>query len=227
VRTIVLVEGVTDELALTLAARRSGRDLKAEGVSVVLINGAHAISRFLRQLAAEEPGAKLAGLYDEGEEEVIRAALERAGYGPNLDRSQLEGVGFFACIADLEDELIRAASETDLSRLVELEGDAQPWRTFRNQHAWHGRPVDQQFRRFIRSLSERNSRLVMGRIGAEPAGDIASPRKRADFRVVPHIDLVVPLLQLADAGIVAARVEALSPPPDHGAQIVRRGPANT
>src|SRR5712691_1134945 len=77
VHTIVLVEGVTDELALTLAAQRSGRDLKAEGVSVVPINGAHAISRFLRQLAAEEPGAKLAGLYDEGEEEVIRAALER------------------------------------------------------------------------------------------------------------------------------------------------------
>jgi len=160
VRTIVLVEGVTDELALTLAARRSGRDLEAEGVSVVAINGAHAISRFLRQLAAEEPGAKLAGLYDEGEEEVIRVALERAGYGPNLDRSRLEGVGFFACKVDLEDELIRAAGETNLARLIELEGDAQPWRTFRSQHAWHGRPVDQQFRRFIRSVSERNSRYI-------------------------------------------------------------------
>ena len=159
-RTIVLVEGVTDELALRLAARRSGRDLKAEGVSIVPINGAHAISRFLRQLAAEKPGAKLAGLYDEGEEEVIRAALERAGYGPNLDRSQLEGVGFFACVADLEDELIRAAGETNLSRLIQLEGDAQPWHTFRSQQAWHGRPVDQQFRRFIRSVSERNSRYI-------------------------------------------------------------------
>ena len=160
VRAIVLVEGVTDELTLTLAARRSGRDLKAEGVSVVPINGAHALSRFLRHLAAEEPGVRLAGLYDEGEEEVIRAALERAGYGPNLDRSRLEGVGFFACIADLEDELIRAASESDLSRLIELAGDAQPWRTFRNQQAWRGRPVNQQFRRFIRSVSERNSRYI-------------------------------------------------------------------
>src|SRR5438067_12651925 len=90
VGTIVLVEGVTDALALTLAARRSGRDLEAERVSVVPINGAHAISRFLRQLAAEEPGAKIAGLYDQGEEEVLRAALERQGYGPNLDRSHLE-----------------------------------------------------------------------------------------------------------------------------------------
>ena len=159
-RTIVLVEGVTDELAVTLAARRSGRDLEAEGVSIVPINGAHAISRFLRRLAAEEPGAKIAGLYDEGEEEVIRAALKRAGYGPDLDRSQMEGVGFFACVADLEDELIRAAGETNLSRLIEIEGDAQPWRTFRNQHVWHGRPVDQQFRRFMRSVSERNSRYI-------------------------------------------------------------------
>jgi len=74
VHTIVLVEGVTDELALTLAARRSGRDLKAEGVTVVPINGAHAISRFLRQLAAEEDGAKLAGLYDEGSSVSSRLA---------------------------------------------------------------------------------------------------------------------------------------------------------
>ena len=160
VRTIVLVEGVTDELALRLAARRSGRDLEAEGVSIIPINGAHAISRFLQQLAAEKPGARLAGLYDEGEEDVIRAALERAGYGPNLDRGHLEGVGFFACIADLEEELIRAAGETTLSRLIQLEGDAQPWRTFRSQQAWHGRPVDQQLRRFIRSVSERNSRYI-------------------------------------------------------------------
>jgi len=59
---IVLVEGVSDELALTLAARRSGRDLEGEGVSVVPLNGAHGFSAFLRRLATEEPGARLAGL---------------------------------------------------------------------------------------------------------------------------------------------------------------------
>ena len=89
-----------------------------------------------------------------------RSALERVGFGPNLDRSRLEEVGFFACSADLEDELVRAAGEAHLSRLIELEGDQQPWHTFRNQHAWHGRPADQQFRRFIRSISERNSRYI-------------------------------------------------------------------
>ena len=159
-RAIVLVEGVTDQLAVMLAARRLGRDLEAGGVSVVPINGAHAIGRFLRKMGAEEPGAKLAGLYDEGEEAVIGAALERTGYGPQPDRSQLEKIGFFACSVDLEDELIRAAGEAHLLRLIEREGDTQPWHTFQHQAAWHGRPVDQQFRRFIRSMSERNSRYV-------------------------------------------------------------------
>ena len=157
---IVIVEGVTDRLAVTLAARRLGRDLDAEGVSVVAINGAHAIGRFLRQLAADEPGARLAGLYDDAEEHVIRTALEGAGRGPNLDRAALERMGFFACVADLEDELIRAAGEDHVSRLIELEGDAQPWHTFRKQRAWQGRPADQQLRRFIRSISERNPRYV-------------------------------------------------------------------
>jgi hypothetical protein len=160
VRAIVLVEGVTDALALTLSAQRLGRDLEAEGVSVVPINGAHAISTYLRRMVSEGQHAQLAGLYDEGEQEVIRAALERAGHGPNLDRAGLESAGFFACSADLEDELIRAAGEDVLSRLIELEGDAQPWHTFQRQQAWQGRPFDQQFRRFIRSVSERNSRYI-------------------------------------------------------------------
>ena len=159
-RTIVLVEGQTDELALTLAARRLGRDLVAEGVSIVPMNGAHGIGRFLERLAAEEPGANLAGLYDEGEEKVIRAALERAGYGSDLDRGGLERAGFFACSADLEDELVRAAGEAILLELIDREGDTQPWHTFQKQQAWQGRQLDQQFRRFIRSVSGRNSRYI-------------------------------------------------------------------
>lgn len=159
-RTVVLVEGVTDELALTLAARRSGRDLAAEGVSIVPINGAHGISRVLQRLSVEEPRTRPAGLYDSGEEQVIRTALERAGFGSNLDRRRLEDLGFFACVADLEDELIRAAGEALVLRLIDLEGDAQPWHTFRKQAAWRGRPVNQQFRRFIRSIKGRNTRYI-------------------------------------------------------------------
>jgi hypothetical protein len=187
VRTIVLVEGMTDELALTLAARRSGRDLEAEGITVVPINGAHAIGRFLRQLATDEPEAKVAGLYDEAEEEVVRAALERAGFGANLDRGQLEGIGFFACVTDLEDELIRAAGETHLSRLIELENDAAPWHTFRKQQAWQGRPMDEQFRRFIRSVSERNSRYIRAVIESIDVGRLPRPLRLLLDYVEPEV----------------------------------------
>lgn len=173
--TIVLVEGVTDELALRLAARRLGRDLEAERVSVVPMNGAHAMSRFLRNLAAEQPHARLAGLYDEGEEAVIRSALEGAGYGPGLVRHGLERAGFYACSVDLEDELIRAAGEDAISRLIEGSGDAQPWHAFRRQQAWQGRPVDQQFRRFIRSVSERNSRYIRKMIESIDPLDLPRP----------------------------------------------------
>lgn len=174
-RTIILVEGVTDELALTLAARQSGRDLASEGVSVVPINGAHAIGRYLQRLTTEEPQARLAGLYDEGEERVIRRALERAGHGPGQDRAGLERIGFFACSADLEDELVRAAGPTILAKLIGLEGDGQSWRTFRRQPAWQGRPEEQQLRRFIRSVSSRNGRYVRAIVEALTPSDLPRP----------------------------------------------------
>jgi len=160
VAAIVLVEGITDELALTLAARRSGRDLTAEGVTIIGTNGAQGLARVLRQIAAEHPAPTVAGLYDAGEEPVVRAALERAGLGRDLDRSRLERLGFFACDSDLEEELTRAAGDALLSRLIELEGDSQAWRTFRKQRHWQGRPADEQFRRFMRSVSDRNSRYI-------------------------------------------------------------------
>ena len=171
----ILVEGVTDALALTLAARRMGRDLEAEGASIVVINGAHAIGGALRRLAQDEPAAIPAGLYDVGEEEVIRTALQRGGFSPGLTRESLEGIGFFACSVDLEDELIRAAGEAVLSRLIELEGDAQPWHTFQRQSAWQGRPTNQQFRRFIRSVSSRNSRYIRAIVEAIDPAQLPRP----------------------------------------------------
>lgn len=184
-RTLVLVEGVTDVLALTLAARRLGRDLEAAGVSVVPINGAHAISRFLERMAADKPRPNIAGLYDEGEEDVIRAALRRAGYGPALEAGDLERIGFFACRADLEDELVRAAGVQLISRLIELEGDRQAWHTFRVQHAWQGRPMEQQFRRFMRSQSERNSRYIRATIEAIDPSKLPRPLRRLLDHVAP------------------------------------------
>ena len=156
----MIVEGTTDQLALTLAARRLGRDLEAEDITVMPIGGAHAINGFLADLVGKHSEVKIAGLCDEGEEGVFRAALERAGFGSDLSRGDLERLGFFVCSADLEDELIRAIGTTAIARLTELAGDARAWYTFQRQPAWQGQATDQQFRRFVRSVSERNTRYI-------------------------------------------------------------------
>ena len=77
-KAVVLVEGESDRIAVETLAARRGRDLAAEGVAVVAVGGAHALERALRTLDAE----RVAGLYDRGEEAVIRRALDRAGVAP-------------------------------------------------------------------------------------------------------------------------------------------------
>ena len=62
VRTVVLVEGVSDKVALEALAARRGRDLAAEGVSVVAIGGAQAIGRFLALYGPQGSNVGLAGL---------------------------------------------------------------------------------------------------------------------------------------------------------------------
>jgi hypothetical protein len=46
-RAVVLVEGRSDEVAVRTLAERRGRDLAAEGVSVLAVGGAQAMGRFL------------------------------------------------------------------------------------------------------------------------------------------------------------------------------------
>jgi len=106
--TVVLVEGISDQIAIeTLAARRK-LDLAAERVVVVPAGGAHAMARYLAQFGPAGAGLRLAGLCDSGEEEMVRRGLARAGIGSPRSRAGLERLGFYVCVEDLEDELIRA-----------------------------------------------------------------------------------------------------------------------
>jgi hypothetical protein len=154
-RAVVLVEGVSDQLALAALARRRGRDLDAEGISVVAMGGAQAIGVFLGALGPRGLGVELAGLCDAGEAGHFRRALERAGFGTNLTRSRMESLGFYVCVADLEDELIRALGVSAVERVIDAQGDLGPFRTFQRQPAWRGRPTEEQLRRFIGTHSGR------------------------------------------------------------------------
>ena len=154
---IVLVEGLSDQIAVETLARRRGRDLEREGVVVVPIGGAQAIGRFLTRFGSD---TILAGLCDVGEEDVFRRSLEHAGFGSNLTRSDMERIGFHVCVEDLEDELIRALGATAIEAVLASQGDLGSFRTFQKQPAWRSRPVEAQLRRYMGSADRRKLRYA-------------------------------------------------------------------
>jgi hypothetical protein len=155
---VVLVEGVSDRCALEALAERRGRDLDAEGVSVIPIGGAQAIGKFLDQFGPEGLDVKLAGLCDAGEEGDFRRGLDRAGLGSHPTRVEMERLGFYVCVADLEDELIRALGADAVEQVVDAQGELGSFRTLQKQSAWHGRATEEQLRRFMGSGGRRKIR---------------------------------------------------------------------
>jgi hypothetical protein len=160
VDAVVLVEGISDKCALEALAERRGRNLSAEGVSVVPIGGAQAIGRFLNRFGPTGLGVRLAGLCDAAEAEEFRRGLERAGLGSRLSRADMEALGFYVCVADLEDELIRALGAAAVERVVHAQGDLGSFRTLQKQPAWRGRPPEEQLRRFMGSGGRRKIRYA-------------------------------------------------------------------
>jgi hypothetical protein len=150
-RAIVLVEGVSDQLAVEALAQRHGRDLDRERIVIVPMGGAQAIGRLLARFGPRGSGTTLAGLYDLGEEDVIRSGLERAGLGTSLTRADMERLGFYVCVEDLEDELIRSLGAEAVEQVLDAQGYLGSFRTFQKQPAWRGRPTEAQLRRFLGS----------------------------------------------------------------------------
>ena len=159
VRSIVLVEGISDQHALEALAERRGRDLEAEGIAVVPIGGAQSIRRFLDRLGPHGLDLRLAGLCDAGEEAEFRRGLERAGLGSGLTRAGMEALGFYVCDGDLEDELIRALGAAR-SRGSSTPRATSALRTLQKQPPWRGRPAEEQLRRFMGSGGRRKIRYA-------------------------------------------------------------------
>jgi len=149
VRKVVLVEGVSDKIALETLAVRRGRDLAAEDVSVVAIGGAQAIGRALAVYGVEGASVVLAGFCDLGEEGAFRRALERAGRGVDLDRGAMERLGFFVCDRDLEDELIRSLGVEAVEEIFAAHRKLGSFRTYQKQPAHRGRATEEQLRGFL------------------------------------------------------------------------------
>lgn len=145
--TVVFVEGASDRVALLKLAERRGRDLRAEGVEVVAIGGAHALPRFL----ASTRSARLVGLCDAGEAREFTRALDDV----------------YVCDADLEDELIRAIGAERLQAIIEEQGELHSFRTLQKQPAQRARTIEQQLRVFLGNRKVRYAELLVGEL--EPA----------------------------------------------------------
>ena len=159
-RTVVLVEGTSDQVALQTLAARRGRDLAAEGVSIVPMGGARSIGRFLERFGPRGLDLRLAGLCDAREEVDFRRGLEQAGLGSDLGRAEMAALGFHVCVADLEDELIRCLGTAAVERVVERQGELGSFRTFQRQPAQRGRSLQDQLRRFMGTRSGRKRRYA-------------------------------------------------------------------
>lgn len=127
---VVLVEGITDRIALEAVAAKLGRNLVAEGIDVVPIGGAQAI----RRAAAEHAGERVVGLCDAPEERWFRRVL---------------GAATYVCVENLEDELIRALGAARVEEVVAAQGDLETFRNFQNQPAWRGRSTESQLLRWM------------------------------------------------------------------------------
>ena len=174
-RAVVLVEGVSDQAAIEALARRRGWDLRAEGVAVVPMGGATNIRKFLDVYGPGGSGLRLAGLCDAGEEGEYRRGLERAGLGSDLTRAGMEALGFYVCVADLEDELIRALGAPAVERIVADQGELRSFRTLQKQAPHRGRPTDQQLRRFMGSGGGRKAVYARLLVGALDLAQVPRP----------------------------------------------------
>ena len=136
---VVLVEGITDRIALEAVAAKFGLDLAAARIEIVPIGGAQAI----RRAAARLEGERVVGLCDAGEERWFRRVL---------------GDATFVCVEDLEDELIRALGSAEVEQVIDAQRELESFRNFQKQLAWRGRPVDAQLHRWLRAAHRRNKR---------------------------------------------------------------------
>ena len=181
--TVVLVEGASDQAALEALAVRRGRDLGAEGVSIVPIGGAQAIGSFLDRFGPRGLDVRLAGLCDAGEEGDFRRGLARAGLGTDLTRAEMEALGFYVCVVDLEDELIRSLGTAAVERVVEAQGDLRSFRTLQKQPAQQGRTHEEQLRRFLGTRGGR--KIQYARLLVEALDPSRVPRPLD--RVLAHV----------------------------------------
>lgn len=158
-RVVVLVEGESDRVALRVLSGRLGRDLAAEGVTILPMGGVTNIGAFASEHGPQGLGRRVIGLYDVAEKHHVRRGLAAAGLpvdpvvGPVAQ-------GFHACDPDLEGELLRALELDAAEAVVDRAGEGRSLRLLAQMPAQRGWSREQLLRRFLGSQSGRKARYA-------------------------------------------------------------------
>lgn len=170
---VVLVEGLSDCFAVEAAARQSGRNLERERVAVVPMGGATNLGRFLEHFGPPGLHVRVAGLCDVAEAAFFNRALARAGMTERAD-SMAPG-GFFVCVRDLEDELIRALGPRRVEAIIMQEGELTSLRTLQQMPFHRGGTIADQLHRFMGVRSGRKYRYAPLLVEALDSAELPRP----------------------------------------------------
>jgi hypothetical protein len=145
----------------------------------VAMGGASNTGHFMELLGPHGRDLALAGLFDAAQIGDIRRGFERAGLAHDLDLAEMESFGFYMCVEDLEDELIRHLGVDAVHRVIDAQGESASFRTFQRQPAQRGRSDEQQLRRFMGTRSGRKIRYGRLLVEALDLDHVPPPLDRA------------------------------------------------
>ena len=183
VRMLVLVEGNSDVGAVRVLADLLGCDLDSHHILILPADGVTNFSRLLVEFVHKHPRAEFCGMYDVADERHVRRALVRAGI-PIAAYQPLESLGFFACVADLEDELIRALGAEAVERVLEAQGELTSFRRFQAMPQHRSTPVHDQLHRFLGTRATRKIRSAQRLVEALGLARLPRPLVRLEARLI-------------------------------------------
>ena len=191
IRTLVLVEGDSDAGAVRALADRVGCDLDLHHIQIWSAGGVTNFSKVLAEFVGTHPSAEFCGMYDIADERHVRRALANADI-PIAAHESLESIGFFACVTDLEDELIRALGAEAVERVLDAQAELMSFRRFQAMPQHRRAPVHHQLRRFLGTRATRKIRSAQRLVETLDLAQLPRPLEQLAARLleaasqVPH-----------------------------------------
>lgn len=149
-RSVIFVEGDSDRIALASLASRLGRDLDAEGVSIVTLGGSGLLKHYLQLLGPLGLGTSVSGLCDQDAEANWAATLTAAGIPAVV--GALPASGFFVCRVDLEEEFIRTLGLPTVQAVITQRGDDAAFAQFQTSPKISTLSLPDQVRKFVHQV---------------------------------------------------------------------------